>query len=427
MKQFVKHNFIPIGLLALGLFGFAYIVIAATITNIAATDLISDSRSTINTNFTNLNTDKLEQAINLSNITIGTTGTTTIRGNIATSTFSGSVSANGGSFSDYLTIPAFIATSTSRLSTISGNLIVEASSTISALLNVEGILGTSSSTISILNVNTCNGCPGAVGGSNTQVQFNNAGVLGGDAGFIYSASADRATLTYGSTTSFSVSTNLYGGWYGSSSVLDVTGDVFLSGTSRIRGDWYGSSTALTATRLFNTNASTTYLSLDTTGNLIIGARGNPVLNTAGQLVVDTNTDDNSLQYFASSTQVLTYRRQWSATIGSTTPLLYRVPIGEPDEDVVVDGVRAQAVCWTDACTGGAEFTITHGTTLDNVVALLAGTSNVHSANSGTSTHIAFTEFNDNTIAAGEEVYLRRTAASTTIDYLNIIINYRYAP
>lgn len=49
----------------------------------------------------------------------------------------------------------------------------------------------------------------AVGGTDTQVQFNDGGsALGGDAGFVYNKTADRGTLTYASTTAIST-TNLF--------------------------------------------------------------------------------------------------------------------------------------------------------------------------------------------------------------------------
>ncbi len=50
---------------------------------------------------------------------------------------------------------------------------------------------------------------GTPGGSDTQVQFNNSSSFGGDAGFTYSSSADRATLSYASTTSLTVSSGAY--------------------------------------------------------------------------------------------------------------------------------------------------------------------------------------------------------------------------
>ena len=49
------------------------------------------------------------------------------------------------------------------------------------------------------------GAGGSVGGLDTQVQFNDGGVFGGNAGFTYNKTAQRATVTYASTTAITAS------------------------------------------------------------------------------------------------------------------------------------------------------------------------------------------------------------------------------
>ncbi|WP_395019791.1 hypothetical protein [Dongia sp.] len=55
---------------------------------------------------------------------------------------------------------------------------------------------------------TSGGGSGTPGGSNTQVQFNDSGSFGGDAGFTYDKVADRVTVPYASTTAVTVSSEL---------------------------------------------------------------------------------------------------------------------------------------------------------------------------------------------------------------------------
>lgn len=57
-------------------------------------------------------------------------------------------------------------------------------------------VSTGLTTVQNLTINgTCTGCPTSPpGGANTQVQFNNAGAFGGDAGFTYTAASDTASI-----------------------------------------------------------------------------------------------------------------------------------------------------------------------------------------------------------------------------------------
>ena len=122
MKQFVKYNFKPLTALLIALLGFGYMTIASTITTINTTDLISDSRATINTNFSNLNTDKLEGvAVNFVDVTYTLIGATTYY--TASSTASSNLAwrFNNGFVSNASStlVSGFTATASS---TVSGNL-----------------------------------------------------------------------------------------------------------------------------------------------------------------------------------------------------------------------------------------------------------------------------------------------------------------
>lgn len=57
-------------------------------------------------------------------------------------------------------------------------------------------VSTGLTTVQDLTINgTCTGCPSTTpGGANTQVQYNNAGAFGGDAGFTYVAATDTASI-----------------------------------------------------------------------------------------------------------------------------------------------------------------------------------------------------------------------------------------
>ncbi|KND51466.1 MAG: hypothetical protein ABA06_04125, partial [Parcubacteria bacterium C7867-001] len=84
---------------------------------------------------------------------------------------------------------------------------------------------------SSLNI-TGSGGSGTPGGSDTQVQFNDGGSFGGDAGFTYNKTADRITATYASTTglssSYASSTNAF---FGNLSVGSLSG--FLKATAGV--------------------------------------------------------------------------------------------------------------------------------------------------------------------------------------------------
>ncbi len=88
---------------------------------------------------------------------------------------------------------------------------------------------------------TCaTGGSGSPGGSNTQVQFNDASNFGGDAGFTYSKSADRATLTYASTTYATFATGaLFGNTSATTSRFASNGDLYIGNAISPQLDAFG--------------------------------------------------------------------------------------------------------------------------------------------------------------------------------------------
>jgi hypothetical protein len=125
-------------------------------------------------------------------IAVGRTATTTIRGEAnATSTFAGGVSV-----------------ASLAIANLSG------CDTIDTDVNGQLTCGTDQ---------TGSGA-GTPGGANNQVQFNNNGDFGGDAGFTYSSSTDLVTVTNASTTKLSASyASSTQGFFGSLNVGSLTG------------------------------------------------------------------------------------------------------------------------------------------------------------------------------------------------------------
>jgi hypothetical protein len=163
----------------------------------------------------------------LSNITVsGVSGLTAadIPANITASNY---LPLSGGTI-----MGALIVSTTTATSTISGTLVVLATSTLSGLqlsganctqFNNGGKLTTDASGNVVCGNDTSGSGSGTPGGSNTYVQFNDAGSFGGNAGFAYDKTANRATLAFASTTAISTtyasSTNLFAGILTLSSAL----------------------------------------------------------------------------------------------------------------------------------------------------------------------------------------------------------------
>ena len=103
---------------------------------------------------------------------------------------------SGGTLSGALSLTSLAASATSTLAGIT----LDADCTI---YNNGGKLTTDASGNIICDNDTAGSGSGAPGGSNGQVQYNDAGDFGGDAGFTYSESADRLTVGYASTTGIS--------------------------------------------------------------------------------------------------------------------------------------------------------------------------------------------------------------------------------
>ncbi len=177
-------------------------------------------------------------------------------------------------------------------------------------------------------------------GANTQVSyFTAAGVIAGDAGMTYSASADRLTVSYASTTGFSSdyasSTNLIAGKFsgagladcdtaGSSKLLwDITTGLFSCGTDQTSaggfaypftaGTNFATGTAATSTSIHSGGvffasstvqasqfpyASTTMISATSasTTNLTISSIANSLLSTSGGGVVGATTVSSPLSF-----------------------------------------------------------------------------------------------------------------------------------
>jgi hypothetical protein len=165
----------------------------------------------------------------LSNITVnGISGLTAadIPTNITASNY---LPLSGGTITGALTVSTTTATST-----ISSTLAVLATSTLSGLqlsganctaFNNGGKLTTDASGNVVCGNDTSGSGSGTPGGSNTYVQFNDAGSFGGNASFSYDKVANRATLTFASTTAISTayasSTNLFAGTLTLSAALSV--------------------------------------------------------------------------------------------------------------------------------------------------------------------------------------------------------------
>lgn len=111
-----------------------------------------------------------------------------------------------------------------------------------------------------LTVNGSSPGGGSPGGSNTQVQFNDAGSFGGDSGLIYNSTSKDLTISSGVTGSV-----LYGSSFITSSYLDLgVGD--LAGTGDIR---LTNNSSIVARNAANTQ-DISMISLDSSDNLHIG-------------------------------------------------------------------------------------------------------------------------------------------------------------
>jgi hypothetical protein len=135
----------------------------------------------------------------------------------STSFFAGTLSV--GSLSGFLKATAgSVATSLINLaSDITGTLPVSSGGTGSASAPSYGqlLVGNNSGGYTLTATSSLGLIAGSIGGSDTQVQFNDAGSFAGDSGFVYNKTADRLTTTYASTTAFSSiyasSTSLFAG------------------------------------------------------------------------------------------------------------------------------------------------------------------------------------------------------------------------
>lgn len=171
---------------------------------------------------------------------------------------------------------------------------------ISSSILANGCLTASSSLIVSTGSPCGSGGSGTPGGSDTQVQFNDSSSFGGDAGFTYNKTADRATVTYATTTAASATT------------FCLTGDSCITswpaGAGSV-GNWF------TGTSNFNQAANSTTTAL--------WMRGSPISLMASS---------TSIFDYASTTALTTFRNAYLATnggnvgIGTNNPGIYKTYI-----------------------------------------------------------------------------------------------------
>ena len=106
-------------------------------------------------------------------------------------------------------------------------------------LTATNIYGTGSSTINVLNVNTCNGCPGSgavtgSGSANRLAYWDSGSSISSDADFTINAATGNLTATYASTTFITAT-------YGSTTALTISGNSYLGTVSS--GVWNGTAIA----------------------------------------------------------------------------------------------------------------------------------------------------------------------------------------
>lgn len=160
------------------------------------------------------------------------------------------------------------------------------------------------------------GGAGTPGGLNTQVQFNDSGSFGGDAGFTYNKTADRITVVNASTTNltanYASSTNLFAGTLALTNALGVsyggTGSTTLSGilkgngTSQVASAVAGVDYENPLTFGSGLTRSTNSVTLDTTGNWsgTLGGYTAPQLIAAGFSTTSVNYWKTQSDLFATS-------------------------------------------------------------------------------------------------------------------------------
>lgn len=184
---------------------------------------------------------------------------------------------------------------------------------------------------------------GSIGGANTQVQFNDGGSFGGDAGMVYDKTADRLTVLYSSSTAISST-------YASSTQL-VAGSFTLGAVS----GFLKATAGVVASSLIN-------LASDVTGIVGVanGGTGTSTAFTAGSVVFATTSGAFSQNAANFSWNDANNRLQVVGTIAGThLKGLGSTPGIAADTGAGIGGLTAPIVSISGTDTSG-EITVTTG-------------------------------------------------------------------
>jgi len=149
--------------------------------------------------------------------------------------------------------------------------------------------------------------PGSVGGSNNQVQFNNSGVFGGDADFIF----DGTDVTIGTATTLNVA-----GLHAPSGI--VTANSFSGDGSNLTGITHSQVSGVMADLIDDTTPQLGG-DLDLNGNDITGT-SNILLTGNGRIGIGTNAADVSLDVRTGSTLPAQFVTETGSSNGATIRL-----------------------------------------------------------------------------------------------------------
>lgn len=213
-----------------------------------------------------------------------------------------------------------------------------------------------------------------IGGSDTQIQFNDSSVLGGDSAFTWDKNANKLTVTNSTTT-------------------------------------YGTITTLTASSGTIDNATTT--------NPLFLARGTFSLTANGEIFINTNLG-GTLQFREGfATQVLSATSSFSFTVASTTAS-ENITLKRFDQAVTIQKVSC-------VNQGGSSPSVTynlpHGTDRTSGTNLLSANEAVTNTTTGTQIYA----FNDASLAAGEVIWLITSASSGANGWFGCTVYYKLDP
>lgn len=391
----------------------------------------------------------------LATLSVGRVASTTIKGDSASSTFSGGIVTN----------KTLDVQSTTASSTFANGIVLSG-----GCISYQGSCLTS-------------GAGGTPGGSDTQVQFNDAASFGGDAGMTYNKTLDRLTVSYASTTNLSMLNTFSVGRIATST---INGDNVASVLN------YASTTALTVSGVGGLYVGTLTGYLKGTSGAVT-AQSVPVpLSDGGTNATAFTTSGNAVYYngvslltapltsaitapYASSTVLSVSNSAYFATlggtagVGTTSPaktfsvqgnalisgitrtggLIATSTLQLPEQSfggtilavatgtiaslrpfanaaVTVTKVVAMVDCTSGLCATGATFNILHATSKGSASTTAAAlfTSNINS-NSTTTPQSFTTGFSDATIAAGEVVWINVVDATSSPAAGNLMFRVYY--